>query len=77
MEKRQFMRMARLVLVFGVTAYTGGCGPSALSPTERENVDAAIKKGHAGRHQELNAAKQVQGKQGAGRKAARPDPGDR
>jgi hypothetical protein len=83
MENKRFIRTFGLYLVLGLTGLSGGCGPTALSPTDREKVDAVIKKEHVGRHKELNedkrSAKQLKGdtqrKQAAGRSGAQQGPG--
>jgi hypothetical protein len=79
MENTRFIRTLGLFLVLGLTGLSDGCGPTALSPTDQEKVDAGIKKDRVARHKELNedlkAGKQVQGKQAAGRKAAHQGPG--
>jgi hypothetical protein len=65
MENARFIRTSGLFLVLGFTWFLGGCGPTALSPTDQEKVDATIKNQHAGRHKELNEdlkiTKQAQG----------------
>jgi hypothetical protein len=83
MENKRFVRTLGVFLVLGLTGLSGGCGPTALSPSDQAKVDAGIQKERAGRHKELNAdlkaAKQLQGnvekKQAAGRKAGRRGPG--
>jgi len=83
MENKRFIPTFGLFLVLGLTGLSGGCGPTELSPTDREKVDAVIKKERAGRHKELNedlkTAKQTQGnaqkQQTSARKAAHRGPG--
>jgi hypothetical protein len=65
MENKRFIPTVGLFLVLGLTWFSGGCGPTALSPADQEKVDATIKKERTGRHKELNedlkTAKQAQG----------------
>jgi hypothetical protein len=83
MENRRFIPTFGFFLVLGLTGLTAGCGPTALSTTERAKVDEVIKKERVGRHKELNedmkTSKQQNGdtqrKQAAGRRGARQGPG--
>jgi hypothetical protein len=78
MEMKRYVQMVALGLGLVVAELTGGCGPPSLSPTEQAKADAAIRKEHAGRHQEVNAAQRLQApdqnKQGASRRAAHRGP---
>jgi hypothetical protein len=83
MEQKRLIPTFGLCVWLGVTGLTGGCGPTALSTSERAKVDEGIKKERAGRHKELNedmkTAKQQKGdaqrKQAAGRRGAHQRPG--
>ena len=83
MENKRFIATFGFSLALSLTWLTAGCGPTALSTTERAKVDEVIKKERVGRHKELNVemktAKpqkgETQRKQAAGRRGAHQGPG--